>query len=97
MTVFDVRQSINSFTKFDEFLVMFGENESDTVVLSRFRSGLKEDFRRELFVRGISTLEVAYQLVHNLDRSQSFPFTRRTNYMNYTNKATTVKSQPRQS
>jgi len=56
MTVFDVRQSINSFTKFDEFLVMFGENESDTVVLSRFRSGLKEDFRRELFVRGISTL-----------------------------------------
>jgi len=28
-------------TKFDEFLVRCGENESDTAVLSRFRSGLR--------------------------------------------------------
>jgi len=37
-------------TKFDEFLVRCGENESDTVVLSRFRLRLREDLRRELFV-----------------------------------------------
>ena len=37
-------------TKFDEFLVRCGENESNTVVLSRFRSGLRKNFRRELFV-----------------------------------------------
>jgi len=37
-------------TKFDEFLVMCDENESDTVVLPRFCLGLREDLRRELFV-----------------------------------------------
>ena len=62
--------------KFDEFLVSCGENEFDTVVLARFHSGLREDLRRELFVQDISTLEQAYQLVQDLDRSQGFPFTR---------------------
>jgi len=51
---------------------------SDTVVLSRFRSGLREDLRREFFVRDISTLEHAYQLVQDLDHSQGFSFTRQT-------------------
>jgi len=36
-------------TKFDEFLVQYGENESD-IVVSRFSSGLREDLKRELFV-----------------------------------------------
>jgi len=44
-------------TKFDEFLVRCGENESDVVVLSRFRSRLREDLKHVLFVRDISTLE----------------------------------------
>jgi len=65
--------------------------------LSRFRTRLGEDLRREVFVRDIFTLEHAYQLVQDLDRSQSFPFTRRTDYRNNTNKATTLKSQPSQS
>jgi len=81
-------------TKFDEFLVRCGENESDTVALSRFRSGLKEDLRCELFVRYIFTLEQAYQLVQDLNRSQGFSFTRPTNYSDNTNMATIVKSQP---
>jgi len=82
---------------FDELLVRCSENESDTVVLCTFRSGLREDLRRKLFVRDISTPEQAYQLVQDLGRSQSFSFTRRTDYTNNTNKATTVKSQPSQS
>ena len=53
-------------TKFDEFLVRCGENESHTVILSRFRSELKENLRRELFMRDISTQEHAYQLVQDL-------------------------------
>jgi len=81
-------------TKFDEFLFRYGKNGSDTVVLSRFHSGLREDLRRELFVRDISTLEQAYQLVQDLDCSQGFPITRRTDYRNNTKKATTVKSLP---
>ena len=41
--------------KFDEFLTRCSEfvDESPTVTLSRFRSGLRDDLRRELFARGI--------------------------------------------
>ena len=49
--------------KFDQFLVICGKNESDIVVLSKFRSGLKDDLRRELIVRDVSTLKQAIQLV----------------------------------
>jgi len=85
-------------TNFDEFLVRCGENEFDTVVLSRFRSGLRKDFKRELFVQDISTLEHTYQLRFELFvqdiTPKIFSFTRRTGYMDNTNKATTVKSPP---
>ena len=57
-------QSVTEYiTKFDEFLIRWGENESDTLTLSRFCLGLREDIKCELFVRYISTLEQAYQLV----------------------------------
>jgi len=59
--------------------------------LSRFCLGHREDFIRELFVRDIFTLEQAYQLISR------FFFTRRTDYRNNTNKATTVKSHSSQS
>ena len=91
-------QSVAKYiTKFDEFLVKCGKNESNTVVLSIFRSGLRKDLRSELIVRNISTLEQAYQVVQDLDRSQDFSFTRSTDYKNSTNKVTTIKSQPNQS
>ena len=85
---------VEYITKFDEFLVRCDENNSNNVVLSRFHSGLREDLRRELFVRDISTVEQAYQLVQDLDHLQCFSFARRTHYRNNTNKVTTVKSQP---
>ena len=69
-----------AITKFDEFLIRCGENESDTVVLPRFCSELEKDLRRELFVQDISTLEQAYQLVQDLNRSQDFSFTKCSNY-----------------
>ena len=61
--------------QFDRFLNRRGENESDVVVLSRFRSGLREDLRREQFVRENSILEQAYQVVRYLNRPQVFSFT----------------------
>ena len=48
--------------KFDQFLVRY-EDESDAIVLSRFRSGLKDELRRELIIRDISTLEQTIQVV----------------------------------
>ena len=47
------------FKRFDQFLVRCGENESDTIVLFRYRSGLGEDLKRDLLVRDVSTLEQA--------------------------------------
>ena len=41
----------------------YSENKFDIIVLSRFCSGLKDDLRRELFVRDVSTLEQAIQIV----------------------------------
>ena len=83
--------------QFDEFLVRSGENEYGTVLLSRFRSGLRKDFMRELFLGDLSTLEEAYQLIQNLDYFQGFPSSRHTDYKNNTIKVTTAKSQPSQS
>jgi len=42
------------------------ENKFDTIVLSRFHSGLKDDLRREIIVRNDSTLEQAIQIVQDL-------------------------------
>ena len=50
---------------FDEFLTRFSRlvDESPTVTLYRFRSGLHEDLRREFFARGVCDLEHAYQII----------------------------------
>jgi len=80
--------------KFDQFLVRYSENEYDAVVISRFHSRLKEDLRRELLVRDVSTLKQAIQLVQDLDQLQFSSFPRRTGYRDNANKTTTVKSQP---
>ena len=78
--------------KFNEFLLRCGENESDVVLLSRFPSGLREDLRREIIVRDISTLEQAYQLVQDLNRFHDFSFTRSTYYRNITPTRTLLSS-----
>ena len=83
--------------KFDQFLVRYSENEYDAVVISRFHSRLKEDLRRELLVRDVSTLEQAIQIVQDLDQHQVFSFPRCIYYRDNTNKIITVKSQPSRS
>jgi len=42
-------------TRYNEFV-----DESPMVTLSRFKSGLRDDFRRELFAIGVTDLEHAY-------------------------------------
>ena len=67
------------------------ELESPEQTLSRFRSGLRDDYRRELIARGITTLEQAYQLVTDLDESRGSYFNR-NNFRDNSRTATT--SQP---
>ena len=47
------------------------ETETPMQVLSRFRVGLREAFRSELFARNVDTLEKAYALVQDLDEVKS--------------------------
>jgi len=79
--------------KFDHFLVRCGENEYDTIVLSRFRSGLKDELRHELIARNISTLEQAIQVAQELDQLQASSFPRCTDYRDNPNR-NIVKYQP---
>ena len=45
-------------------------DESETVTLSRFRTGLREDIMRELFLREVNDLEHAYQIARGCERFQ---------------------------
>jgi len=96
MAVFDSRKptSVGLHQKVWSISCESSENESDDVVLPRFRSELKEDLRRELLVRDVFTLEQAIQLVQDLDQSQFSLFPKCTDYKNNANKTTTVKSWP---
>jgi len=58
----------------------YSENESDVLVLSRFHLGLKDDLRRELIVRDVSTIEQSFQIVDDLNQSLVYSFSRQTNY-----------------
>jgi len=43
--------------------------EPPMMTLSKIRSGLRDDLRRELFARGVCNLEHAYQIVRDLNVS----------------------------
>ena len=84
----DNRSVSGYIKKFDQFLVRCGDGESDAIVLSRFRSRLKDELRRELIVTDISTIKQAIQVVHELDQFQASSFPRRPDYRNNPNRNT---------
>jgi len=51
--------------KFDEFLIRCStlHKEGEAQILSRFRTGLRDDLQTELLVRGVNELKAAYALV----------------------------------
>ena len=57
-------------TKFDEFVMRCNVVESEAATLSRFRSGLNEDIKGELFLREVHDLEQAYQVAMDYERFQ---------------------------
>ena len=63
---------IDYIAKVDEYLNRCGviEFESYEHALPRFKSGLRDDYCRELIARGITTLEDVYQLVNDLVESR---------------------------
>ena len=59
--------------KFDELAMRCGINESESVILSRFRSGLHDDVKRELYMREVRDLEQAYQVARDFEQFHRTP------------------------
>ena len=59
--------------KFDELAMRCGINESESVILARFRSGLHDDVKRELYLREVRDLEQAYQVARDFEQFQRTP------------------------
>ena len=64
--------------KFDEFVMRYNVDESESVTLSRFRAGLREEIQRKLFMRKVHDLEQAYQIARDAERFQRTPIYRKS-------------------
>jgi len=91
----ETRSAAKYIEKFDVFLTRCSEfvDESPMVTLSRFRYGLCNDLRRELFTRGVSDLEHAYQIVRDLDASRRSYYQRGSDYKSQGARTTSGQSQ----
>ena len=64
-------QSIEEFiSQFDDCALRYGLDEPESVTLSRFRAGLRDDIKRELYLREVDRLKDAYQIAENYERFQ---------------------------
>jgi hypothetical protein len=83
-------KSANEYVaQFDEYRMRCAVREDEVMTLSRFRKGLNDDLRREVVLRGVSTLDEAYTLVQNYDLVTKSQWTRRQDIRN-----TPSRSQP---
>ena len=64
-------KSVKEFiSQFDECALRYGLDEPESVTLSRFRDVLRDDIKRELYLKGVDRLEDAYQTAENYERFQ---------------------------
>ena len=53
--------------QFDGYRMRCVVREDEVMTLKRLREGLNDDLRREVVLRGVSTLNEAYTVVQNYD------------------------------
>uniref|UniRef100_A0A2N9HIT5 Reverse transcriptase n=1 Tax=Fagus sylvatica TaxID=28930 RepID=A0A2N9HIT5_FAGSY len=58
--------------------------EEEVVTLDRFKRGLNDDLRRELIIRGVTSLDQAYELARNCELAAKSFFVRRSDTRNTT-------------
>ena len=59
--------------KFNELAMRYGINESESMILSRFRSSLHDDVKRELYIKEVRDLEQAYQVARDFEQFHRTP------------------------
>ena len=64
---------IEYIEKFDHYLLKCGVREDPSVTLSRFKNRLQPYIKRELFMREVTALEHAYQIVQDVEKFSRFP------------------------
>lgn len=63
--------------QFEEFRTKCHLIEDESTTLSRFSQGLRNDLKRELFLRGVTTLDHAYSLARDYELIISTPYEKR--------------------
>uniref|UniRef100_A0A2N9IC59 Reverse transcriptase n=1 Tax=Fagus sylvatica TaxID=28930 RepID=A0A2N9IC59_FAGSY len=59
--------------------------EEEVVTFGRLKKGLNDDLRRELIIRGVTSLDQAYDLAKNCELAAKTPFMRRSDFRGTTN------------
>ncbi|XP_022841848.1 uncharacterized protein LOC111365525 [Olea europaea var. sylvestris] len=75
--------------QFDEFRMRCQVVEDEVMTLSRFRQGLRDDLRRELVLKGVTTLDHTYSFVRNYELVTRTPYRGRSDSRTATSSAST--------
>ena len=59
--------------------------EEEVMTLDRLKKGLNGDLKRELIIRGVTSVEQAYELAKNCELAAKTPFMRRSDIRGTTN------------
>jgi hypothetical protein len=59
--------------------------EEEVMTFGRLKKGLNDDLRRELIIRGVTSLDQAYDLAKNCELAAKTPFMRRLDFRGTTN------------
>jgi hypothetical protein len=79
------RSVIDYIEQFQEYKRRCQIVEEEVVTLGRLEKGLNDDLRRELIIRGVTSLDQAYDLAKNCELAAKTPFMRRSDFGGTTN------------
>ena len=79
------RSMIDYIEQFREYKRRCQIVEEEVVTLGRLKKGLNDNLKRELIIRGITSLEKAYELAKNYKLAAKTPFMRRLDIREATN------------
>uniref|UniRef100_A0A2N9I5V1 CCHC-type domain-containing protein n=1 Tax=Fagus sylvatica TaxID=28930 RepID=A0A2N9I5V1_FAGSY len=80
-----LRSVIDYIEQFQEYKRRCQIVEEEVVTLGRLKKGLNNDLRRELIIRGVTSLDQAYELAKNCELAAKTPFMRRSDFRGTTN------------
>ena len=88
------RSVINYTEQFQEYKRCCQIVEEEVVTLGRLKKGLNDDLRRELIIRGVTSLDQAYELVKNCELAAKTTFMRRSDIRGTSNNLNPSSNRP---